>query len=163
MPNFSRLQNSPYFCVFKYAPAVKQKVWNEVENRERNWGETLKTRVFFLSPHTPVGRVRLTRLARVRLLRHALPMSLLILRKNRLFYARTFDKGLTPVHTLIKNFKLTKIPSAERIEDTNLVLDVYPGGGVIPGKSWWGLLPDPISDKKNVILHILFSDLASKI
>ena len=29
----SRLQNSPYFCVFKYARAVKQKVWNEAENR----------------------------------------------------------------------------------------------------------------------------------
>ena len=55
-----RLQNIPYFCVFKYARAVKQKVWNEAENRE---------------PHTPV-----------RLLRHALPISLLILRKkNRLF------------------------------------------------------------------------------
>ena len=24
-----RLQNSPYFCVFKYVRAVKQKVWNE--------------------------------------------------------------------------------------------------------------------------------------
>ena len=57
---FNRLQNSPYFCVFKYARAVKQKVWN-------------------LSPHTPYGRVRL---ARVRLLRHALPISLLILRKR---------------------------------------------------------------------------------
>ena len=42
-----RLQNSPYFCVFKYARAVKQKVWNEAENRERDWGETLKIR--FLS------------------------------------------------------------------------------------------------------------------
>ena len=40
----SRLQNSPYFCVFKYARAVKQKVWNEAENRERDWGETLKIR-----------------------------------------------------------------------------------------------------------------------
>ena len=37
----SRLQNSPYFCVFKYARAVKKKVWNEAENRERDWGETL--------------------------------------------------------------------------------------------------------------------------
>ena len=37
-----RLQNCPYFCVFKYAQAVKQKVWNEAENRERDWGETLK-------------------------------------------------------------------------------------------------------------------------
>ena len=27
-----RLQNSPYFCVFRYARAVKQKVWNEAEN-----------------------------------------------------------------------------------------------------------------------------------
>ena len=30
-----RLQNSPYFCVFKYARAVKQKV--EAENKERDW------------------------------------------------------------------------------------------------------------------------------
>ena len=73
-----RLQNSPYFCVFKYARAVKQKVWNEAENRERDWGETL----FSLSPHTPYGRVRLARSARIRLLRHALPISLLILRKK---------------------------------------------------------------------------------
>ena len=26
-----RLQNSPYFCVFKYVRAVKQKVWNKAE------------------------------------------------------------------------------------------------------------------------------------
>ena len=34
-----RLQNmySPYFCVLKYARAVKQKVWNVAENRERDW------------------------------------------------------------------------------------------------------------------------------
>ena len=37
----SRLQNSPYFCVFKYARLVKRKVWNEAENRERDWGMTL--------------------------------------------------------------------------------------------------------------------------
>ena len=29
---WNRLQNSPYFRVFKYAQTVKQKVWNEVEN-----------------------------------------------------------------------------------------------------------------------------------
>ena len=46
-PSYRRLQNSPYFCVFKYARAVKQKVWNGAENR----------------------RVRLARFARVRLLR----------------------------------------------------------------------------------------------
>ena len=68
-----RLQNSPYFCVFKYAQAVKQKAWNEAENRERDWGET----VFFSH-----GRVRLPHFARVRPLRHALPISLLILRKK---------------------------------------------------------------------------------
>ena len=62
--NDDRLQNSPYFCVFKYARAVKEKVWNEAENRERDWGETL------------------VRFARVRLLRQALPFSLLILRKK---------------------------------------------------------------------------------
>ena len=28
--------------VFKCARAVKQKVWNEAENRERDWGESLK-------------------------------------------------------------------------------------------------------------------------
>ena len=31
-----RLQNSPYFCVFKYARVVQLKVWNEAENRERD-------------------------------------------------------------------------------------------------------------------------------
>ena len=44
LPFNGRLQNSPYFCVFKYARAVKQKVWNEAEKRERDWGETLKIR-----------------------------------------------------------------------------------------------------------------------
>ena len=29
---WNRLQNSPYFRVFKYAQTVKQKVWNEAEN-----------------------------------------------------------------------------------------------------------------------------------
>ena len=58
------LQKSPYFCVFKYVRAVKQKFW----------------RFFLLSPHT--GHVRLATLALVRLLRHALPISLLILRKK---------------------------------------------------------------------------------
>ena len=62
----SRLQNSPQFCLFKYARAVaEQKVWNEAENKER---ETRLT--------------RLARFARVRLLRHASPISLLILRKK---------------------------------------------------------------------------------
>ena len=57
----SRLQNSPYFCVFKYTRAVKQKVWNEAENRERDLARDV---------------------SHVRLLRHALPISWLILRKK---------------------------------------------------------------------------------
>ena len=32
--SLSRLQNSPYFCVFKYARVVKQKVWNKAETCE---------------------------------------------------------------------------------------------------------------------------------
>ena len=32
------------FAYSKYAQAVKQEVWNEAENRERDWGETLKIR-----------------------------------------------------------------------------------------------------------------------
>ena len=72
LPCFRRLQNSPYFCVFKHALAVKQKVGNEAENRERDWRETVFFLSPILSPHTPYGRVRLARFARVRLLRHAL-------------------------------------------------------------------------------------------
>ena len=50
----NRLQNSPYFCVFKYVQAVKQKVWNEAENRERDLGRD----IFFLFPHTPARALR---------------------------------------------------------------------------------------------------------
>ena len=50
-----RLQNSPYFCVFKYARAVKQKIWNEAETRERDWGEMLKIRFFFSRLTRPMG------------------------------------------------------------------------------------------------------------
>ena len=42
VPSEARLQNSLNVCVFKYARAVKQKVWNEAENRKRDWGETLR-------------------------------------------------------------------------------------------------------------------------
>ena len=98
----TRLQNSPYFCVFKYARAVKQKVWNEAENRERDW-------VFSLSPHT-----RLARFARIRLLRHALPISLLILRKKPTVLQsrkKTWKWKKTPTKTtklpiILNNFKL---------------------------------------------------------
>ena len=70
-PLCPRLQNCPYFCVFKYARAAEQKVWNEAENRDLDWEE----------------RVRLAGFARVRLLRRALPISLLILRKKKRLFA----------------------------------------------------------------------------
>ena len=53
-----------------YARVVKQKIWNAAENRELDWRETPK--ILFLSPH----------FARVGLLRHALPISFLILREK---------------------------------------------------------------------------------
>ena len=43
-----RLQNSPYFCVFQYAQAVKQKVWSEAENRERDWREMYQPAFIYL-------------------------------------------------------------------------------------------------------------------
>ena len=67
-----RLQNNPHFCVFKYARAVKQKV-------ERGW---------------TYGRVRLARFARLRLLRHASPISLLILRKKPTVLQSSFTLDL---------------------------------------------------------------------
>ena len=92
-----RLQNSPYFCVFKYARAVKRKVWNEAENRERDWEETLK---ILLSR----GRVRLACFARVRLLRHALPISLLILRKNPSVPPFVFAVLFIPSFNVLKGY-----------------------------------------------------------
>ena len=61
----STAKQSIFFNIFKYARVVKQKVWNKAKNSDRDWGETL--RFFFLSPHTPYGRVMLVRFARARL------------------------------------------------------------------------------------------------
>ena len=75
-----RLQNGPY--------AFQESASSQTKGLERGWkqrarlGRDAKNTVFFLSPHTPYGRVRLARFARVRFLRHALPISLLILRKK---------------------------------------------------------------------------------
>ena len=58
------------------------------EQSNKRSGTRLKTesetgeRPFFLSLHRPYGRVRLARFTHVRLLRHALPISLMILRKK---------------------------------------------------------------------------------
>ena len=101
---YDRLQNSPYFCVFKYARAVEQKVGNEAENRERDLG------------HTPYGRVILARFACVRLLRHTLPISLLILRKKTdcfavYFYEVALAESVADVHyKSIGRFHCRKMP-----------------------------------------------------
>ena len=78
------------FCVFKNARAVKQKVCNGTKNGVPDWvGETLNIRFFSLISHAlreSYRRVRLESFARVRLLRHALPISLPDFeKKNRLF------------------------------------------------------------------------------
>ena len=39
----TRLQNSPYFCVVKYAGTVKQKVWNETEKQRATLGRDAKS------------------------------------------------------------------------------------------------------------------------
>ena len=67
------------------------------EQSNKRSGTKLKTesetgeRRYFLSPHTPYGRVRLARFTRVRLLRHALPISLLILRKKSTVLKSSFS------------------------------------------------------------------------
>ena len=68
-------------ALFKYAGAVKQKVWNESQNRERDWGETLKIRFFSLASHALQACKARARRAR-KTLTPRLPISLLILRKK---------------------------------------------------------------------------------
>ena len=92
---FFRLQNSPYFRILKYARAVKQKVWHDAENGSE------------------------------RLLRHSLPISLLILRKKpavlqsicslKFFSACTY----TYVSIILKEVALPQ----ERQESKSWILD----------------------------------------
>ena len=71
-PYDHRLQNGRYSCVFKYARAVKQKVWSETENGERYWRD----------------RVRLALFARVRFLTYTKP----ILRKKTDCFVVEYDQ-----------------------------------------------------------------------
>jgi len=118
----SSLQNSPYFFFFFYARVVKQKVWNEAENREPDWGETLKIRY---------GRVRLACFARVRLLRHAgVPISLLILRKKTDCFAVYCGSARTEKSTALKflPFKvMVSLPSCASFpaRESNSVLKIF--------------------------------------
>ena len=85
--------------IFVYSSSASSQTegWNEAENGERDWGQT------------PYGRVRLARFARVRLLRHALPISLLILRKKTDCFAVYGHTGLTRHLTVIRILTLGKV------------------------------------------------------
>ena len=85
---------------------------------------------FFLSPHTPYGRVRLARTSRLRLLRHALPISLLILRKKPIV-----------LHSTGKNIFLT----FSRRKTYNTVKHQY-----YAVKSQYHLVQSPISGSNNL-------------
>ena len=74
---------------------IYMRIWSERIHCMEN-GQS----VFFLSPHTPYGRVRLARFARVRLLRHALPISLLILRKKNDCFAVYSSVAFHPARNL---------------------------------------------------------------
>ena len=69
--------------IFAYS-STREQSNKRSRTRLKTESETGERRVFFLSPHTPYGRVRLARFARMKLIRHALPFSFPILRKNRL-------------------------------------------------------------------------------
>ena len=71
-----RLQNSPLFAYSSTREQSNKRSGTRLRTENETWGEKLKIL-------TPFGRVRLERFARVRLLRHALPISLLILRKKK--------------------------------------------------------------------------------
>ena len=88
--------------------------------------------VFFLSPHTPYRRVRLARFARIRLIRHALPISLLILRKKptvlqSMHGAARFDKKYnqrTP-GTITSLLEELKWPSLEQRRKQTRLTNLY--------------------------------------
>ena len=62
--------------IFAYS-STREQSNKRSKTRLKTESETGERRVFFLSPHTPVG------FARVTLLRHTLPISLLILRRKK--------------------------------------------------------------------------------
>ena len=69
----TRLQNSPYFCVLKYARTVKQKVSNEAEKQRARLGRDAKS---LLSPHRESDSHNQTRLKIKRFIIRRLTLSL---------------------------------------------------------------------------------------
>ena len=80
--------------IFAYSRTCEQSTKRSA-TRLKTESETEERRVFLLSPRTPYGRVLLARFARVRLLRHALPISLLILKKPTVLQS-SIDRIILP-------------------------------------------------------------------
>ena len=78
-------------------------------------GRDAKNTFFFLSPHTPYGRARLARFACLRLLRHALPISLLILRKKPTVLQSNLPRKYFFMGRYVTRFKLTFLPFAVNV------------------------------------------------
>ena len=107
----------------KYARAVKQKVWNESQNKERDWGETLKIRFFSLASHA----LRACK-ASAQTLTARLPISLPILRKKQTVlqsnltrkhffmcrYVTRFKFIPFPVNVILNNLSINSIIGRQR-------------------------------------------------
>ena len=112
-PTCFRLQNSPYFCVFKYARAVKQNVWNEAENRERDWGETLKIRTVRFAY---VIFVRIIRFSQPR----AIPIGYVSMQVVTKLSSNVFNKSFalfpTVMKIIAKAFAVIKMRDVDRLD-----------------------------------------------
>ena len=116
----TRLQNSPYFSVFKYAR--KSNVWTEAENRERDWGETLKIRFFSLASHAlRACKARARRASKT--LTPRLPISLLILRKKPAVLQSNSTRKYFFMCRYVTRFKFTFSPFAVKVIVNNLSIN----------------------------------------
>ena len=101
-------------ALFKYARVVKQKVWNESQNRERDWGETLKIRFFSLASHALQACKARARRAR-KTLTPRLPISLLILRKKPTVLQSNSTRKYFFMCKYVTRFKFTFSPFAVKV------------------------------------------------
>ena len=109
-------------ALFKYARAVKQKVWNESQNRERDWGETLKIRFFSLASHAlQACKARASRARKT--LTPRLPISLLILRKKPTVLQSNSTRKYFFMCRYVTRFKFTFSPFAVKVIVNNLSIN----------------------------------------
>ena len=81
--------------------------------------------VFSLSPHPPYGRVRLARFARIRLLSHALPISLLILRKKPTVLQSTNIAVLKIAFVLLHQFEMSGSEHEFHLPNVGIAYETY--------------------------------------